>query len=425
MPSRRDYLELYSDLGGYMTDNFGEAYEQYYGTSQGSAVDYSTIGPAPSVSASRESVTPELLPWQEKVGLSTLRQADTVTKLSTGLSAAKGVSLAGKTLGLGKASSLLSLKGAFGPGSLLAAGPTQKAFYASVPSNFIGPPTMTQAGYATGLKALSAPAKSAMAGAGVALAGTILKNIPGVDDDDDTTLNVGESVGTLMQGAGTGAAVAGLLGAAGPVGWIAGGAIALISALSKREKARKAAEKQQEADIKIEGIDEYRKSVGEYQDKLAAERQARYYGQQAAMYDNAYGTGAMTPGGYGIYSEASFEKGGKKESSAELTGQEIVTTASEQEAIEQSLVEGNKKQAGSIIKQAINRGDVTPGPADHKKNPLPVDDETGAVGGGLFVEDGSGVYDHVNRFKGKSETQMGDIAKKDIENKWIPNGMYR
>ena len=32
MPSRSDYLELYSDLGGYMTDNFGEAYEQYYGT---------------------------------------------------------------------------------------------------------------------------------------------------------------------------------------------------------------------------------------------------------------------------------------------------------------------------------------------------------------------------------------------------------
>ena len=423
MPSRRDYLELYSDLGGYMTDNFGEAYEQYYGTPQGSAVDYSTIGPAPSVEASREAISPELLPWQEKVGLSTLRQADTFTKLSTGLSAAKGISLAGKTLGLGKASSLLSLSGAFGAGSVLAAGPTQKAFFAAVPSNFIGPPTVTQAGYGTGLKALSAPAKSALAGAGVALLGTGIKAI--ADDDDDTTLKAGEAVGGIMQGAGTGAAVAGLLGATGPVGWIVGGGIALISALSKREKARKQAEKQQKEDIKIEGIEEYRKSVGEYQDKLAAERQARYYGQQAAMYDNAYGTGAMTPGGYGIYSEASFEKGGKKESSAELTGQEIITTASEQEAIEQSLVDGNKKQAGAIIKQAINRGDVTPGPADHKKNPLPVDDETGAVGGGLFVEDGSGVYDHVNRFKGKSETQMGDIAKKDIENKWIPNGMYR
>tara|TARA_E500000305_G_scaffold110609_2_gene119166 strand:+ start:17 stop:1288 length:1272 start_codon:yes stop_codon:yes gene_type:complete len=423
MPSRRDYLELYSDLGGYMTDNFGEAYEQYYGTPQGSAVDYTSMGPAPTVEASREAVSPELLPWQEKVGLSTLRQADTFTKLSTGLSAAKGISLAGKTLGLGKASSLLSLSGAFGAGSILAAGPTAKGFFLATQPNFIGPPTMAQAGYATGLKALSAPAKSALAGAGVALLGTGIKAIG--DDDDATTLNAGETIGSLMQGAGTGAAVAGLLGATGPVGWIAGGAIALISSLSKREKARKAAEKQQETDIKIEGIDEYRKSVGEYQDKLVAERQARYYSQQAAMYDNAYGTGAMTPGGYGIYSEASFEKGGKKESSAELTGQEIVTTASEQEAIEKSLVEGNKKQAGSIIKQAINRGDVTPGPADHKKNPLPVDDETGAVGGGLFVEDGSGVYDHVNRFKGKSETQMGDMAKKDIENKWIPNGMYR
>ena len=417
MPSRRDYLELYSDLGGYMTDNFGEAYEQYYGTPQGSAVDYSIIGPAPSVEASREAISPELLPWQEKVGLSTLREADTFTKLSTGLSAAKGISLAGKTLKLGKASSLLSTAGAFGAGSVFS-NPT--FFQDRFIIGNIGSGTEVGKAFTT-----STPAGSAMAGAGVALAGTILKNIPGVDDEDDTTLNVGESIGTLMQGAGTGAAVAGLLGATGPVGWIVGGGIALISALSKREKARKAAEKQQETEIKIEGIDEYRKSVGEYQDKLAAERQARYYGQQAAMYDNAYGTGAMTPGGYGIYSEASFEKGGKKESSAELTGQEIITTASEQEAIEQSLVEGNKKQAGSIIKQAINRGDVTPGPADHKKNPLPVDDETGAVGGGLFVEDGSGVYDHVNRFKGKSETQMGDIAKKDIENKWIPNGMYR
>tara|TARA_Y100000592_G_scaffold95686_1_gene162758 strand:+ start:987 stop:2258 length:1272 start_codon:yes stop_codon:yes gene_type:complete len=423
MPSRSDYLELYSDLGGYMTDNFGEAYEQYYGTSQGSAVDYSTIGAAPSLEASREKVSPELLPWQERVGLSTLRQADTFTKLSTGLSAAKGISLAGKTLGLGKASALL-------------APITAKAFGSSVgKSIFAGKEFFTQpltksalAGGTMGPQTLQATkglttTGSAAVGAGVALLGTGIKAIG--DDDDDTTLNAGETIGGLMQGAGTGAAVAGLLGATGPVGWIAGGAIALISALSKRETARKKAEKQQETDIKIEGIDEYRKSVGEYQDKLAAERQARYYGQQAAMYDNAYGTGAMTPGGYGIYSEASFEKGGKKESSAELTGQEIITTASEQEAIEQSLVEGNKKQAGSIIKQAINRGDVTPGPADHKKNPLPVDDETGAVGGGLFVEDGSGVYDHVNRFKGKSETQMGDIAKKDIENKWIPNGMYR
>jgi hypothetical protein len=423
MPSRRDYLELYSDLGGYMTDNFGEAYEQYYGTPQGSAVDYSTIGPAPSVEASREAVSPELLPWQDKVGLSTLRQADTFTKLSTGLSASKGISLAGKTLGVGKASILLSpiTAKAFGSpvGKSIFAGKeffTQPLTKSAIAGKTMGPQTLQAS------KGLTTTGSAAV-GAGVALLGTGLKAY--ADDDDATTLNVGETIGGLMQGAGTGAAVAGLLGATGPVGWIVGGGIALISALSKREKARKKAEKQQEADIKIEGIDEYRKSVGEYQDKLAAERQARYYGQQAAMYDNAYGTGAMTPGGYGIYSEASFEKGGKKESSAELTGQEIITTASEQEAIEQSLVEGNKKRAGSIIKQAINRGDVTPGPADHKKNPLPVDDETGAVGGGLFVEDGSGVYDHVNRFKGKSETQMGDIAKKDIENKWIPNGMYR
>ena len=421
MPSRSDYLELYSDLGGYMTDNFGEAYEQYYGTPQGSAVDYSTIGSAPSVEASRESIAPELLPWQKKLGLSTLREADAMTKISTGLTAAKGIHLAGKTLKLGKASSLLTPVGAFGGGSIFAKGPAKFFGDRFIIGNIdVAGGTGAEVGKAF---TTSTPAGSAMAGAGVAIGGTIVKAI--ADDDDDTSLNAGETIGGLMQGAGTGAAVAGLLGATGPVGWIAGGAIALISALSKREKARREAEKQQKEDIKIEGIEEYRKSVGEYQDKLAAERQARYYGQQAAMYDNAYGTGAMTPGGYGIYSEASFEKGGKKESSAELTGQEIITTASEQEAIEQSLVEGNKKQAGSIIKQAINRGDVTPGPADHKKNPLPVDDETGAVGGGLFVEDGSGVYDHVNRFKGKSETQMGDIAKKDIENKWIPNGMYR
>ena len=83
-----------------------------------------------------------------------------------------------------------------------------------------------------------------VAGAGLSLAGAGVKKLS--DDADATTMNFGESAGTLMQGAGTGLGVAGVLGGLGATGFglplAAIGALGYgVSALIKRNKARKEA----------------------------------------------------------------------------------------------------------------------------------------------------------------------------------------
>jgi len=82
----------------------------------------------------------------------------------------------------------------------------------------------------------------AVGGAALSLAGAGVKKVS--DDSDATTMNFGETTGTLMQGAGTGLGVAGVLGGLGATGF--GLPLAAIGALGygihglvKRNKARK------------------------------------------------------------------------------------------------------------------------------------------------------------------------------------------
>lgn len=96
-------------------------------------------------------------------------------------------------------------------------------------------------GIATGVKSMGPVA----GGSALGLAGAGIKKLS--DDQDDTTLNFGETSGTLMQGAGTGLGLAGTLGALAPalaipgIGWAAAGigaGIAGIKALRNRNQAR-------------------------------------------------------------------------------------------------------------------------------------------------------------------------------------------
>lgn len=94
-----------------------------------------------------------------------------------------------------------------------------------------------------GFKAMGPAAGGAVLG----LAGAGIKKLS--DDQDNTTLNFGETSGTLMQGAGTGLGLAGTIGALAPalaipgLGWAAAGigaGIAGIKALKNRNQARDA-----------------------------------------------------------------------------------------------------------------------------------------------------------------------------------------
>lgn len=97
-------------------------------------------------------------------------------------------------------------------------------------------------GIKAGLKAAGPNAAAGLGGAGLGLAGAGIKHAS--NDDDATTMNFGESAGTLMQGAGTGLGLAGTLGLMGAVpgvGWAAAGLGALgygIHGLVQRNKAR-------------------------------------------------------------------------------------------------------------------------------------------------------------------------------------------
>jgi len=86
-------------------------------------------------------------------------------------------------------------------------------------------------------------------GAGLSIAGAGVKAAS--NDKDATTVNVGETAGTLMQGAGTGLGIAGGLAALGATGFGAplaalGGIGYGIHALAKRNKARKEKAKQED-----------------------------------------------------------------------------------------------------------------------------------------------------------------------------------
>lgn len=110
-------------------------------------------------------------------------------------------------------------------------------------------------------------------GAALGLAGAGVKKLS--DDADATTMNVGETAGTLMQGAGTGLGVAGILGGLGATGLglplAAVGALGYgIHGLVQRNKAR-AAEERKEAEQTELDLEENR----QYSDLLRRSREVQ------------------------------------------------------------------------------------------------------------------------------------------------------
>jgi len=159
--------------------------------------------------------------------------------------------------------------------------------------------------YGQAMTGQAGTAAAMKAGGGTALVGTAIKMI--ADDKDPTTMNVGETVGTAAQGAGTGAALMAALGATGPAGWIIGGGLALFGGLRKRNKARKAAKKAQS-----DWREKYDEQYDEFRDKQRAEGRGRAYSAMASQFQNPYGLGGMQDR-YGMYSQAGFryDNGGK------------------------------------------------------------------------------------------------------------------
>lgn len=127
--------------------------------------------------------------------------------------------------------------------------------------------------FLTNLSGQGGSAAATQAGSVTALAGTALKMIS--DDKDATTLNVGETVGTGLQGGGTGVALAGMLGVGAsliPVVGIAAAAFSLLRAKKKRDQARKFAKEQE---IQDETMNQYRESFDNY-----AARRQRFLSEQ-------------------------------------------------------------------------------------------------------------------------------------------------
>ena len=117
-------------------------------------------------------------------------------------------------------------------------------------------------------------AAAAKAGGITALVGTGIKMI--ADDDDPTTMNVGETVGTGLQAGGTGIAAAGLLGlgaTAVPIVGLAAAAFGLLRGKKKRDEARRLAK---EREIQQKTVDSYRDSFDNY-----AARRQRFLSEQS------------------------------------------------------------------------------------------------------------------------------------------------
>jgi len=145
--------------------------------------------------------------------------------------------------------------------------------------------------FLTDLSGQGGSAAATQAGSVTALVGTGIKML--ADDKDPTTMNVGETVGTGLQGGGTGvalagyAAKAGIFGAAGstallsaiPVIGIAAAAFTLLRGKKKRDEARKLAKEQE---IQGETMNQYRDSFDNY-----AARRQRFLAEQNKQQQDA------------------------------------------------------------------------------------------------------------------------------------------
>jgi len=115
-------------------------------------------------------------------------------------------------------------------------------------------------------------------GIGTALVGYGIKEYFG--DDDPTTYTAPEQIGSGVQGAGTGAAVAGALGVAGPWGWVAGAILGWRAGKKKQKAAIKAEKERRQKEI--EQI--YLENKQDY----AAQAREQAYLENRAMFDNTY-----------------------------------------------------------------------------------------------------------------------------------------
>ena len=121
--------------------------------------------------------------------------------------------------------------------------------------------------FITDLTGGSTAAAAGKAGGTAALIGTGLKYLS--DDKDPTTMNIGETIGTGLQGGGTAMFLASNLGLAAsaiPVVGLAAAAFSLLRGKKKRDAARKA---EKEREIQTATFNKYRESFDNY----AARRQ--------------------------------------------------------------------------------------------------------------------------------------------------------
>ena len=118
--------------------------------------------------------------------------------------------------------------------------------------------------------------------------------------------------------------------------------------------------------------------------------------------------------------------GGKMNTVAEFTGNELIVN--DQSIVEKGLAKGNYSMAANPIRNAMQRGFVTPGIETHQGNPLPVDDQGNIYAGGgalpFKVNKGAGVYDSASDQFSPTMTdkEIAMVAKKNIA-KWKKNNM--
>ena len=168
------------------------------------------------------------------------------------------------------------------------------------------------------------------------LAGMGVKKL--ADDDDATTMNVGETTGTLLQGLGTGAGIGGMIGGpAAPVtaliGGIIGAGVSGISGLIRRGKARKEMEKAE------------RKKRAEMAKITRTQRGEALKSRMYSGFD--FGKDVARYGGY-------YQMGGPTIANANLMNQTagVQMPAALQSSIKQSMAkpmsEADKRKFGSI-----------------------------------------------------------------------------
>ena len=121
-----------------------------------------------------------------------------------------------------------------------------------------------------------------------------------------------------------------------------------------------------------------------------------------------------------------YAQGGQMNTIAEFTGNELIVN--NQNEVEAGLAANDFKRAAAPIREAMNKGYLTPGDETHQGNPMPVSGQGVIYAGGgelpFKVRQGAGIYDHAtDQFNSKmSDKQIAMVAQKNI-NKWQSNNM--